>query len=538
MINLSGKIFHSGDELLEVDISKLMLDELVALRNHLYNNQFEFAHDANMHYVWGKVEKQLKMGEPASVCFKNVIKIDPNHIEAIRELGFLMAESGDLQKAMEYFSLLVAKEPTDWAGWNDGGCSLRAMGDTNGAIKWMKEACEKNPTSPTLFANVATLEYEIHNFNECQNYLDKAFELDQSNPEALHTQAMLYSSIGEHQKALEYEERTLDVKPEYPHAKLGLGLAHLTLGNLKEGFVGYEHRWNGSDKSDTKIMLTLNKPHWYGQEVYKQSTIAVMPEQGFGDMVQFAQLIPMLLEKFYRVYWFVPVEMYRLAYNSFASDRIIINHDISAVEHRKIDYETQIMSLGLALNLELKTIPATHAYMKSDEKLVTNIGESKLQSIKGLKVGLAWTGKPTLGKQKLRSIEPSLLSMLDDPSISFFSLQKNAPAPLEMQNVYDYMDECNDFMDTASLISNLDLVISVDTVIAHLAAALGKPTWLLNRLGSEWRWMDAKESSPWYPTMKIFNQKKLGEWEGVINNVKQELMYLKVSKEKQPRNNR
>ncbi|MEY4504064.1 MAG: hypothetical protein RL154_357 [Pseudomonadota bacterium] len=517
----------NSDNFQSIKLESFSVEELVNTRNYIFNNKTLFENNIWAIYLWGKIEKQLKMPDAALNCFLLCLQIENNHIESLRELGFLYAESGRLENAVEYFNKIVNIDKNDWAAWNDGGCSLRAMNKTNEAIKWMKEAAKHNETHAVLYANIATLLYEIHEYDETQEYLNKAFAIDINQPEALHTQAMLFGSLGDHQKCLEYELKTLELKPDYPHAKLGLALAHLALGNLEDGFAGYEHRWTGSDKADTKIMVTLQKPQWVGQRVDKYSFLAVMPEQGFGDMVQFAQLIPRALDKFHTVFWFVPFEMYRLIHHNFNSQNIIVNHDISAVDNKKIDYETPIMSIPLALGINLENINATPKYLKANDIEIEK-WKNKLENIKGLKVGIAWTGKPTLGKQKLRSVEPELLSILNQKNISFISLQKfdkniesNKP---NLDNFYDYMDECNDFMDTAALIENLDLVISVDTVIVHLAAALGKPTWLFNRLGSEWRWMDNKTTSPWYPTMKIYNQTKLGDWSFVLELVRNDLV--------------
>lgn len=523
----------TASEILNLDIESLRLDALVSIRNEIYENQLLFSTDYEVIHQWGKIEKKLKMPHAAEVCFKNALLLNKEHIESMRELGFLYAENGKLDDALNLFTAIVTIAPDDWAAWNDGGCILRTIKDVNKAIEWMQMAAKANPSNTTLFANIALLYYELFEYEKAQKYLNASFALDQNYAEALHTQAMLFSATGDHNKALEYDKKALLSNPEYPQAKLGLALSYLTLGDLKQGFIGYEHRWNGSDKSDTKTMITFGKAQWYGQSVYKESVIAVLPEQGFGDMIQFAQLIPLLLRKFYKVYWFVPIELYALIKHSFTDGQIIVHHDLSAIDAKKIDYEIPLMSLGLALNITQKTIPGELWYLKAQNTLV-EMWKEKLKMLQGLKVGICWTGKATLSKQKLRSIDPQLFKIIDLPDISFVSLQKYDQNMTflkpDIEHFYDFMDECNDFMQSAALMTNLDLIITVDTSIAHLSAALAKPTWLLNRFGSEWRWMDKREDSPWYPTMRIFNQKSLGAWDETLEMVREVL--VKILKER------
>jgi len=307
-------------------------------------------------------------------------------------------------------------------------------------------------------------------------------------------------------------------------------LAALTMGNLEEGFAGYEHRWAGSDKSETNILPTIKRPQWLGQQVYQSSTLTVLPEQGFGDMLQFARFIPLLSERFHKVNWMVPLELLRLISFSFSDDRVNISNEMDSLDIRKIDYETPVMSLGLALGITLDNLPSPQKYLKVPQEHIDFFG-AKLANTKGLKVGIAYSGKPTLGKHELRRIDTSLLGILNIPNITFINLQKFEKGKASISifdNFIDIMDECNDFMDTAALIENLDLVISVDTSVVHLAAALGKPTWLLNRFGSEWRWLEAKNTNPWYPTMKIYNQTKLKDWKSVLKRVAQDLALYKV----------
>lgn len=513
----------------------LPAESLVSLRNFLYQQQEKLHNKAQWHFFWAKIEQKLGMPDAALQCLHNTLAIAPHHSDALHEMGLALVSSGQLPQAMKVFEQLVATAPDHWQGWNDGGCALRAMGQHASALHWMQQAFAAHPTQGTLAANIALLAYELHQYDDAQTWLDTAFALDDTNPEALHTQAMLQAGLGLHEDAYETDLLALSVKPNYPQVRLSLALTDLTLGRWKEGFAGYEYRWVGSDKADTQTMPTIGRPQWHGQPIYAGSRIAILPEQGLGDHLQFAQLIPQLFNHFYEVVWQVPNEVYRLFADSFSQyEELTILPASAPVKNQQIDFELPLMSLPFALSLTPETLPQQAGYLRADEAASLRFQQA-LSHLNGLKVGIAWTGKGTLGKQALRLVPTDLLGLLDDVPVQFISLQKfdqvsqvQWPALTQFTHL---MDDCHDFYDTAALIQQLDLVISVDTSVAHLAAAMGKPTWLLNRLGSEWRWMHQRSDSPWYPTMTLYNQHTLNDWTDVLMQVKSDLIALVSAQE-------
>ena len=514
----------------KIGFSEFTVEEIGQVRDTISQNKEKHLSNPDVIVYLGILEKKLGSLPSAKEYFLHALQLDANHKEALRELAFLSVEAKVFQDALIYFSKICQIDPKNWRAWNNGGCALWDYGKKKEALSWMLEACKYSHNNVTLFVNVAQLKLELSDYESVQEYLDKALSVDPKNSEALHTQAMLVSDMGEHSEAYEYELKALTSRVDYSQVRFGMALSALIRGDFLEGFAGYEHRWGSGGKRGTQTMPTIQRPQWFGQRVYPSSTIAILPEQGFGDLIHFAQLIPRLTKYFYKIKWVVMREMYSLISYNFQSDFIDVSIDIDSLDATVIDYELPIMSLPLALGLTIETVNAKEKYLDVPTAQLLKSKE-RLKDIKGLKVGIAWTGESTHNKQKLRSVDPMLLGILEHPEITFVSLQKfsfkEEIGKPSLKNFYNFMDECNDFLDTAALISNLDLVISVDTVIAHLSAALGKETWLLNRLGSEWRWLDAKESSPWYPTMKIFNQTQLKNWEEVLYRIKQELV-LKI----------
>lgn len=509
-------------------------EQQVEARNYLYNHQADFVSSAPVHYVWGKLEQMLGMPDAALQCFHNALAVDAQHTESLRELGFLLTAQSRPEQALGYFERLVQQLPNDWAAWNDGGCVLRSMNQHQAALDWMKQAFAVCPQQASLAANSALLAYELNDYVQAQEWLDTALALDEHNAEALHTQAMLFASTERFDEARAFEYKALASNLDYPQARLSLALLDLTLGNWSSGFAGYEYRWVGSDKAGTQTMPSIGRPQWHGQAVYEGTTIAILSEQGFGDIVQMAQLIPSLSEPFHRIIWQVPAALYRLMHHSFNSEQIQVVAQDAPLNRTRIDFELPMMSLPFALGLTLENFSALPNYLSVPDELSQRFA-AKLADIQGLKVGLAWTGKPSLAKHGLRRLPTELLPLLTTPGVTFVSLQKfDAQHEIETPNLAPFvnvMGECQDFMDTAALIQQLDLVISVDTVIVHLAAALGKPTWLLNRFGSEWRWMHQRTDSPWYPTMTLYNQHTLNDWTDVLMQVKSDLIALVSAQE-------
>lgn len=502
-------------------------EQQVEARNYLYNHQADFVSSAPVHYVWGKLEQMLGMTDAAIQCFHNALAVDAQHSESLRELGFLSSAKGLPDQALGYFERLVEQLPNDWAAWNDGGCVLRTMNQHQEALDWMKRAFAVCPQQASLAANSALLAYELNDYVQAQEWLNTALDLDAHNAEALHTQAMLYASTERFDEARAFEYKALASNLDYPQARLSLALLDLTLGNWSSGFAGYEYRWVGSDKAGTQTMPSIGRPQWHGQAVYEGTTIAILSEQGFGDIVQMAQLITSLSEPFQRIIWQVPAALYRLMHHSFNSEQIQVVSQEAPFNKTFIDFELPMMSLPFALGLTLDNFSALPNYLSVPDELSQRFA-AKLANIQGLKVGLAWTGKPSLAKHGLRRVPTELLPLLRTSGVTFVSLQKfDAQHDIETPDLAPFvnvMGECQDFMDTAALIQQLDLVISVDTVIVHLAAALGKPTWLLNRFGSEWRWMHNQSNSPWYPSLTIYNQKTFNDWTDVLTQIQSDLI--------------
>ena len=497
-----------------------------ALRNLLNAHRSLIGSSPHLLLLWSKLENQLGMTQAAFGLIDRVLEICPEHVEGWRQRGLLKAGNGQLEEAIACLRRVTELDPSDWAAWNDAGCCLRTLGRQAEAREWMRHAVADAPERAVLHANLALIDFELNDYEACTSHLANAFARDPANPEALHTRAMLFSATGRHREAELLDREALAAKPDYPAARLGLALTFLTLGRLREGFAAYESRWVGSDRAEQQKQPTLGRPQWHGQAMLPGACIAILPEQGFGDQLQFARFVPQLLDQFHHVLWQVPQELLGLFQASFSSERLQLVSAIDANLARSVDVELPLLSLALVLEIDLVDLPGPIPYLAPLPARVEH-WRTRLDSFDGLKVGIAWQGRPTLSKSALRNCPVELFATLAMPDVQLVSLQRDADFP-DSGRVLPWGRECTDFADTAALVSNLDLVISVDTALVHLTGGLGVPVWMLNRLGSEWRWMDGREDSPWYPSMKIFNQMEFNDWAPTFGGIRCALETLVV----------
>jgi hypothetical protein len=265
---------------------------------------------------------------------------------------------------------------------------------------------------------------------------------------------------------------------------------------------------------------TFKQAQWTGEPARGQ-TLLIYAEQGFGDSLQFCRYATLAAKRGLRVILEVQAPLVRLLRTLPGVDQVM------ALGEPLPDFDVHcpMMSLPLAFATTVETIPGSAAYLRADPMQVA-VWQTRLDGMpqRGPRIGLVWAGSAMLTADRRRSINPEKLAPLFRLSgFHFFSVQKSGQAAPSDFPLTDYMDEMDDFADTAALIANLDLVISVDTAVAHLAAALGKPVWLLDRFDHDWRWLTGRRDSPWYPTLRLYRQPQRGDWDAVLAEVLHDL---------------
>jgi hypothetical protein len=296
----------------------------------------------------------------------------------------------------------------------------------------------------------------------------------------------------------------------------------LMRGDLTEGFAEYEWRSKMEDFPSPK--RKFESPKWRGENLQGR-TIIVHDEQGAGDAIQFARFAPLLSQMGARVFLECNSQLVRLL-SGLQCIEGVFERFAALPPH---DYQCSLLSLPYLLGTTLDAIPGQTPYIFAESELAL-AWSNKLSSHQGLKVGLVWAGNPEFKADRLRS--PGLEAfrpLLEVPGISVFALQKGAGRrDLETaqglpQNFFDLNDQIDDFADTAAIMANLDLIVTSCTGPAHLAGALGRPTWTVLPFSPDWRWMEEREDTPWYPTMRLFRQDTRGDWTTVMQRLTAEL---------------
>jgi hypothetical protein len=324
-------------------------------------------------------------------------------------------------------------------------------------------------------------------------------------------------SLGRPVAAMASYRRALALEPNYAGAQMNMATCQLLMGDLKAGFAGFRARWAVPDSPIR--MPELPRPLWEGESLEGRS-ILVHCEQGLGDSLHFIRYAPLLATQAARVRVLAPPALARLLGRIPGIEIVTAPPDSASY-----DYHCPLLCLPRLLGTELATIPATIPYLAAEPDAV-EAWSRRLGP--GRRIGLVWAGAPrhadraAFAVDRRRSLTLAALAPLGGlPETRFISLQKGPPAaqakePPAALDLFDPTDELHDFADTAALIANLDLVISVDTSVAHLVGALGRPVWLLSRFDGCWRWLLDRADSPWYPTMRLFRQPAPGDWDSVI----------------------
>jgi TPR repeat/Glycosyltransferase family 9 (heptosyltransferase) len=321
-------------------------------------------------------------------------------------------------------------------------------------------------------------------------------------------------------EAMQSFRTAIELEPEYAEAHYGLGEILLARGELQEGWIRHEWRRYLPTSPDLHP-----KQRWEGQPI-EGRTMVLLEEQGLGDTIQFVRYAALAAARAARVIVVCHQSLFRLMALVPGVDQVVPCGQ--PVKH--FDFHLPMMSLPFLFKTQLETIPAIVPYIQvptaEKARWRKRLGEGR-----GMKVGLVWAGNPEFQRDRERSISPALLAPLQrvqsDGGVTFYSLQKGPVSPHAAGKppmpVIDLADELVDMADTAAVISALDLVITVDSAVAHLAGALGRPVWVLLMAPANWRWLLDRDDSPWYPTMKLFRQEKRQKWEPVMRRVAREL---------------
>jgi tetratricopeptide (TPR) repeat protein len=457
----------------------------------------------------------------AEPYYRRAVELDPEFQEAWTNLGLAVLAQKRPEEALAYEREALRLDPEYPDAHNTLGMAHYAQGNIAEAENCFRAALRLNPDHAIATLNLGCIRQVLNRVEQAEVLFRRALTL---GVDPCLGKSNLSLALIEQARPEEAElclREVLAERPDYAEARSNFAMALLSLGRLEEGWQAYESRWEFDSMATPG--LAFSQPRWTGQALQGE-TVLLCAEQGFGDALQFCRYAPMVAAAGGRVVLAVPKALGRLMSTLDGIADVLVEENEALPP---FDYYCPLLSLPLVFTTTMQTIPAATPYLRGD----TAPWSDFLAGLSGLKVGLVWAGKSRTAQphavaiDKRRSMHlTAIASLLKVPGCSFVSLQCGPPAA-QMHALpdggllHDVSGRIGDWADTAGLISGLDLVIAVDTAVAHLAGALGRPVWMLNRFDSCWRWLMKGDDTPWYPTMRLFRQTSQGDWAGVIERV-------------------
>lgn len=525
----------------------------------------EHPENAEVWHLLGLIAHQNRRLEDAIAHYRQVLKLNPSHYDAYNTLAVAFHEQGQVDEAIPYYEKGLSINPNFAEAHNNYANALRDSNRPSEALHHYQQAIALQPNYADAYNNLGLLFFsqqkyqdaalcyqnaialqpestDIHNhlgnalnelgdFEGAIQHFQRAIALQPNNAKVYNNWGNVYRDQGHLEVALQYYERAIAIHPQMPESHWNKALTFLLGGNLQQGFAGYEWRWQVK-LPNFQPLRPFPGVRWDGSPLHGK-TIFLHAEQGMGDLLQFVRYVAVVAKLGGQVILECYSPLIRLIQRLPDIQQVIPYGSPPP----RYDVHAPLLSLPHILGTTLETIPAEVPYLLLEDG---SRGEPKKNNPllpllpsganSQFKIGIVWSGNSENPYNYHRAIPLSLLLTLAAlPGIQLYSLQAD-PTEADLKalqtcpDVFDLRHDLNDFADTATLIDQLDLVISVDTAVAHLAGGLGKPVWLLLPFAPDWRWMRNRIDSPWYPTMKLFRQPTYGDWDTVISQVKEALL--------------
>ncbi len=495
----------------------------------------------------------------AADWFEAALNVDPGHAGSHCNLGLALQELGQLPAALDRYERAIAIDPRFAAAHARRGNVLRQMSRSEAALESYDRAIAiKSDYVEALMLRGSLLSQlrqpeaalrsfdrvlelrsdhaaahtgrgnilrQLNRFTEALAGHDRALAADPNFVQAHVNRANVLTDLARHAEALTGYDAALALREDMPEAHFGKALTLLRLGDFARGWREYEWRW----QSRTTVALldeprNFAAPLWLGQAPLEGRTILLHGEQGLGDRIQFSRYAALLKHRGARVLLEVPKPLARLFTRLAGVDELYVAEGALP----NFDFHCPLMSLPLAFATRLDSVPDSVPYLSCEPTLAAS-WRSRLGLRSRPRVGLAWSGNPQNSNDRNRSIPLSRLAAALPDGFDYFSLHREVPASdaqllRASRSIRDLGDQQQDFSDAAALCDCMDVIISVDTSLAHLAGALGKPTWVLLSFNADWRWLVERADTPWYPTMRLYRQPLGGDWGTVLERVTADLV--------------
>ncbi|MDP8566890.1 tetratricopeptide repeat protein [Methylophilus aquaticus] len=484
---------------------------------------------AEAYFNRGVILKELKKYPEAISDFDQAISLKSNYVDAYNNCGNALIELRKFEDALSYFQKAIQLNPDYAYAYNGQGNVLMELKRFDEALLSYEKAIALNTNSSDALNGKSNALQALNRFDDAITGYEEAIALDPASADTYANRGLALQSLEKLDEAIQSFDKAIALNPEIADPYWNKALLKILMGEYEEGWRLYEYRRHR--KGQKEAYPVYEQPLWLGQVPLHNKVLYIYPEQGLGDFIQFCRYVPLVEKLGGKVILSVPAPLYSIVKAMGLNAKIVKKDEkIDA-----FDLHCPIMSLPLAFKTSLENVPNAVPYFYADQAKKRDWEQKCPVTSKTLQVGLVWSGSAAHKKDHDRSIPLEKLQPLFSLPIAFYSLQKEVKeqdmAGLHgLKQLHQYQDEFVDFSDTAALVDCLDLIITVDTSVAHLAGAMAKKVWILISYLPDYRWMLNRDDSPWYPTATLFRQQNVGDWDRVINEVKHALEKLLITK--------
>ena len=473
--------------------------------------------------------QELERFEEAVRDYDQAVVLRPDFFPAYNNRGLALARLNRLDEALASIDRAIALKPDYTAAHKNRGDVLMALKRNGDALASYNRVIALAPKSAAALNNRGNILKDLERFDEALESYDAAIAAAPNLAEAWYNRGIVLLELKRPHDALSSYDRAIALKPDYAEALVGRGLCKLAMGRFDTGWRDYENRWRVP--SHPALYAPTNAPLWLGEDLRDRS-IVVCAERGMGDIIHFSRYVPMLAERGARVSLLVPQKLQRILGGLPETVRITS----MVADSDRFDFHCALMSLPCLLDVERADTPLSIPYLAIDARRAADwkrrIGED------GFKIGICWQGAAWQGGASItgRALPLAAFHSLSQiEGVRLISLQKeggleqlaNMPAGMKVETLGDDFDAGADaFVDTIAVMEHLDLIVTCDTSIAHVGGARGRPVWIALRHVPEWRWGLEGDTTPWYPTARLFRQRTRGDWAGVFADMASELKKL------------
>jgi Flp pilus assembly protein TadD len=476
--------------------------------------------NADAHFNLGLALANLGEPDRAVECYRTALKTDSRHLDSIINLGGQLLALNRWDDAITCLERGLILHPQDTRLLNNLGIALIETNQLTAAIETFKRAIDSAPSDPEAYSSLGLALSQADRLQDAATTLRKGLSYSQTSPKLHNAIGIVLCDLGQFEEGIQHIRRAIELDPEVADYHRNLGMMLLLRQDFREGWR--EYRFDEKHRRAKANRPAIDAPYWQG-ELLAGKSIFISCEQGLGDSIQFVRYLPLLLDMKANVTLEVPPSLIPLFAQFEPPVRIVVKDCFQD----RVDFQSSLASLPRWFETDLSNIPHKVPYLSVDSALVAEWRERIGSS--GFKVGLCWQGNPEFRRDKARSIPLSEFAPLAElPGVRLISLQKNfgveqiSTVPFEDRIEVlgeDYHAPSSTFCDTAAIMLNMDLIVSSDTSVAHLAGALARPLYVALSRYPDWRWFLDRDDSPWYPTARLFRQRNSGEWADVFSRI-------------------